>query len=89
MVRAESIVEAVHFQFSMDDPMSSVSLADRNTEIHVKIFEKKMQDWRAGVTPDMPQGMRRCRSNAYPLLMISTSSSPCGAHRRSHHTLYS
>jgi hypothetical protein len=43
----------------MDDPMSSVSLADRNTEIHVKLFEKKMQDWRAAVTADMPQGIRR------------------------------
>lgn len=59
MIRAEHIVEEVHFQFSMDDPMSSVSLADRNTEIHIKLFEKKMQDWRAAVTADMPQGIRR------------------------------
>ena len=56
MVRAEHIVEEVHFQFSMDDPMSSVSIADRNTEVYIKLFEKKMQEWRAAVTPDMPQG---------------------------------
>jgi len=56
MVRAEQIVEEVHFQFGMDDPMSSVSLVDRNTEIFIKLFEKKIQEWRAAVTPDMPPG---------------------------------
>ena len=56
IIRAEHIVEEVHFQFSMDDPMSSVSLSDRNTEAHVKLFEKKMIDWRSKVTPDMPAG---------------------------------
>jgi hypothetical protein len=52
--------EEVHFQFSMDDPTSSVSVADRNAGIHVKLFEKKMQDWGATVTADMPQGIPRC-----------------------------
>ena len=56
IIRAEHIVEEVHFQFGMDDPMSSVSLLDRNTEAYVKFFERKMVDWRAKVTPDMPTG---------------------------------
>lgn len=60
MVRAEHIVEEVHFQFGFDDPVSSVSLADRNTEVYIKIFEKKMQEWRAAVTPDMPPGKSSC-----------------------------
>lgn len=56
MVRAEHIVEDVHFQFSMDDPMTSISPTDRSTEIYIKLFEKRIQDWRVAATPDMPQG---------------------------------
>lgn len=65
IIRAEHIVEEVHFQFSMDDPMSSVSLLDRNTEAYVKFFEKKMVDWRAKVTPDMPAGKHNSLDREY------------------------
>lgn len=46
LVRAQHIAEDVGFEFSMDDPTCTVSLADSKTQYHLKAFERHLDDWR-------------------------------------------
>lgn len=55
-VRAQRIAEDVGYQFSMDDPPSDVSITEPKTQYQIKTFEKQLDEWRQGLTEDMPQG---------------------------------
>jgi hypothetical protein len=45
------IAEEVGFQFSMDDPISGVSLSDPKVQYALKGFEKQLDQWRADIAP--------------------------------------
>ena len=55
-VRAQHIAEEVGYQFSMDDPTSDVSIIQTKIQYQIKTFEKRLDEWRQGLTMDMPQG---------------------------------
>jgi hypothetical protein len=52
------IAEEVGFQFSMDDPISDVSLHDPKAQYALKGFEKQLDQWRAEIAPQ--QYSRKC-----------------------------
>lgn len=45
--------EEVSFQFSMDDPTTSLSLSDLKVQYALKGFEKQLEQWRKEVPPDL------------------------------------
>jgi hypothetical protein len=75
-VRLQHIAEEISFQFSMDDPASAISLADKKTQYHLTAFEHQLQDWQAHATMDMPKGAWRVTTLSCVCLPSSASADP-------------
>ena len=51
-VRSQHIAEEVGTQFSMDDPVATVSIADTKVQYALKGFERDLEKWSSQVTPE-------------------------------------
>ncbi|KAH8657458.1 hypothetical protein BGZ60DRAFT_531622 [Tricladium varicosporioides] len=52
-VRSQHIAEEIGTQFSMDDPMATVSIADSKVQYALKGFERDLEKWSSQITPDI------------------------------------
>ncbi len=52
-VRSQHIAEEIGTQFSMDDPVASVSIADNRVQLSLKGFERDLEKWSAQVPTDI------------------------------------
>jgi hypothetical protein len=52
-VRSQHIAEEIGTQFSMDDPVASVSIADSKVQISLKGFERDLENWNSQVPVDI------------------------------------
>ncbi|KIW19030.1 hypothetical protein PV08_03320 [Exophiala spinifera] len=53
LVHAQHLAEDIGREFSMDDPLSQLTLTDQKTQYHLKNFERRLQEWHAAANPEM------------------------------------
>nr|KAK5451168.1 hypothetical protein LTR18_001185 [Exophiala xenobiotica] len=53
LVRAQHMAEDIGVEFSMDDPLSQLTLTDQKTQYHLKNFERRLKEWHDTAGPDM------------------------------------
>ncbi|KAK4943368.1 hypothetical protein LTR10_017042 [Elasticomyces elasticus] len=53
LVYAQHMAEDIGLEFSMDDPLSQLTLTDQKTQYHLKAFERRLEEWRNTATPEM------------------------------------
>ena len=75
LVRAQHIAEDVGFQFSMDDPVSTIFLTEQKTQYDLKAFESRLAEWRAIPTKKMHKGMDELRYFHHACCWVLTSRS--------------
>ena len=51
-VKLQHINEDIGYQFSMDDPLASITISDKRVQTALKAFEKQLRDWKR-VMPDL------------------------------------
>lgn len=52
-VRSQHIAEEIGTQFSMDDPVANVSIADAKVQHALKGFERDLEKWRSQIPPEV------------------------------------
>ena len=52
-VRSQHIAEEVGTQFSMDDPVANISIADSKVQYALKGFERDLEKWSNGIPVDV------------------------------------
>ena len=52
-VRSQHIAEEVGTQFSMDDPVATISIADSKVQYALKGFERDLEKWTNGIPADV------------------------------------
>lgn len=53
LVHAQHMAEDIGLEFSMDDPLSQLTLTDQKTQYHLKAFERRLKEWHDAATPEM------------------------------------
>jgi hypothetical protein len=56
-VRSQHIAEEVGTQFSMDDPLATVNIADSKVQYALKGFERDLEKWSSQIPPEHQTGM--------------------------------
>ena len=52
-VRSQHIAEEIGTQFSMDDPVATVSIADAKVQHALKGFERDLDKWKTQIPPEV------------------------------------
>jgi hypothetical protein len=53
LVRSQHIAEEIGTQFSMDDPMANISIADAKVQHALKGFERDLEKWSSQIPPEV------------------------------------